>query len=328
MSPRHLVSVIVPAHNAGATVDAALESVFWQGYEALEVIVVDDGSTDDTLARLQRWGDRITVLQQRKQGPAAARNLAWRHAKGELIAFIDADDVWLPGKLLAQVAYLQAHPDVDVVFGRFDRWAPADGSNSWPQPPTAADHEQAVGRAQSQAAPGATTHLHGWLYADLLQESHVHIITALVRRSMMVAMSGFDEQWATGSDYEFWLRASRDHRMAQLDQSLAWYRIHPHSITQRPRPVNAEYLLVQRAVSQHGLTGPDGRSVSEATMRRRLHAIAFGHGYLLFWSRQLAWAHRCFSQALSHVAVHPKSWVYWCLTWPAAMQAQWRGEHA
>jgi glycosyltransferase involved in cell wall biosynthesis len=98
------VTVIIPAYNAGATITAALQSVFAQTYRDFDVIVVDDGSGDDTAARVAEWGDRVTYVHQANGGPGSARNEALRHTRSPLIAFLDADDVWLPGKLERQVA--------------------------------------------------------------------------------------------------------------------------------------------------------------------------------------------------------------------------------
>src|SRR5436190_1570422 len=99
------VSVIVPAFNAGRTISAALASVFAQTYRDFEVIVVDDGSTDDTAARIAEWGDRVLYVRQPNGGPARARNTGIGRSRGRLVAFLDADDVWLPEKLERQVAY-------------------------------------------------------------------------------------------------------------------------------------------------------------------------------------------------------------------------------
>lgn len=312
------VSVVVPAHNAQATLGQALCSVFWQGYPGLDVWVVDDGSTDatsDCVRQFQAQGHPVQLLQQPQQGSAAARNQALAQARGEFIAFLDADDLWLPGKLHAQVAYLLAHPEVDVVFGRFQRWE-ATPAGLWPAPPPQALYQQAAqawptpsaGRPPSTAAPS------GSLYADLLLDSVVHIITALVRRPVFNAVGGFDERLRTGQDYDFWLRASRHCRMDQLDQGLAWYRIHPHSITRQPRPRCAEYDILLQHLAEHGPTGPDGRTVPPQVLQQRLFGICFGHGYHNFWHGQPAYARRAFAQALRHRRWHGKTWVYWLLS--------------
>lgn len=314
MSVQPKVTVIMPVFNASSTLTQALNSVLWQGYEGLEVIVVDDGSTDDSCHILSTFGDSIRVLHQRQQGPAAARNLALQQAQGDYIAFLDADDVWLPGKLLMQVAYLQAHPDVSAVFGRFLRWEAQPSDGQFAQPPARAAYEEAASRWHQQPAPFKTTALQGDLYADLLLDSVVHIITAVVRKSALDEVQGFDAGLNTGSDYDFWLRLSRAHRIDQLDVCAAWYRIHAQSITRQPWPQNAEYTILLRTLTQHGARGADGRSVPEARLQRRLFGIAFGHGYLHFWHGQAVHARRAFAQALSHSFWHPKVWAYWALT--------------
>ncbi|MDX9843858.1 MAG: glycosyltransferase [Aquabacterium sp.] len=314
MSASPLVTVIMPVFNASATLAQALNSVLWQGYGAIEIIAVDDGSTDDSRQKLATYGDAVRVLHQSKQGPAAARNLALQHARGEYIAFVDADDVWLPGKLLRQVAYLQAHPDVSAVFGRFRRWETLPGERRFSVPPDQTAYAQAAARWREQPEPFRTTALQGNLYADLLLDSVVHIITALVRRSAVDEVHGFDARLNTGEDYDFWLRLSRAHRIDQLDDCVAWYRIHAQSITRQPWPHNAEYTILLRTLAQYGARGADGRSVSELEIQRRLYGIAFGHGYLHFWHGQAVHARRAFAQALSHSFWHPKLWAYWLLT--------------
>src|SRR5215212_10925703 len=100
-----LVSVIIPAYNAGRTITAAVGSVLAQTFRDYEIVVADDGSTDDTGQCVARFGERVTYLRQDNAGPASARNLALRHATGKYVAFLDADDVWLPRKLERQIAY-------------------------------------------------------------------------------------------------------------------------------------------------------------------------------------------------------------------------------
>jgi glycosyltransferase involved in cell wall biosynthesis len=119
-----LVSVIVPAYNCGRFVAEAVESALYQDYPAKEVIVVNDGSTDDTLIRLTRFGSAIRVISQKNAGPPAARNTGLREAQGSYIALLDADDVWLPGKLSAQVNYLENHAEVGTVYTAWQLWKP------------------------------------------------------------------------------------------------------------------------------------------------------------------------------------------------------------
>src|ERR1700733_8382922 len=109
------VTVVIPAFNAGRIITAALQSVFGQTYRDYEVIVVDDGSTDDTASQLAEWRDRLTYVYQPNGGPGSARNEGLRRARGRLIAFLDADDVWLPRKLERQVAYFDKFPETGLL---------------------------------------------------------------------------------------------------------------------------------------------------------------------------------------------------------------------
>src|SRR5690606_36649913 len=88
----------------------------------LELIVVDDGSTDDTADAVAQFGEPVRLVRQVNSGPAAARNRALSLAQGDYIAFLDSDDLWLPGKLRAQLDYFESHPDIHVVYGHWSRW--------------------------------------------------------------------------------------------------------------------------------------------------------------------------------------------------------------
>ncbi len=110
------VSVLVAAYNSEKFIDEALQSVWDQTYKNFEIVVVDDGSTDATLSRLQPWKGKARIVSQENKGIGGSRNAGLAHAKGELIALLDADDVWMPTKLQEQVAYMADNPDVEMVF--------------------------------------------------------------------------------------------------------------------------------------------------------------------------------------------------------------------
>jgi len=111
---RNVVSCVVPTFNSAAYLDATLNSIFAQTYRPIEVIVADDGSIDGTLDLVRRRPSLITVVRQNDQGPAATRNLGLGAATGEYVAFLDADDLWLPDKLMRQVARFAARPDLAI----------------------------------------------------------------------------------------------------------------------------------------------------------------------------------------------------------------------
>ena len=111
MNERPLVSAIIPTYNRAQQVCSAIESVLAQTYSPIELIVVDDGSTDDTQVRLQRYAGRIHVIRQKNAGPSAARNIGVRNSHGDLIAFLDSDDLWLTNRLDIQVEVLSRAGD-------------------------------------------------------------------------------------------------------------------------------------------------------------------------------------------------------------------------
>lgn len=113
----NLVSVIVPVFNGEQFIADALDSIFAQSYTAIQVIVADDGSTDDTARIAQSYPD-VAYEYQTNQGQAAAMNVGLKHARGDFLAFIDADDIWVPEKLSLQVEFLEKNPAVDMVIGR------------------------------------------------------------------------------------------------------------------------------------------------------------------------------------------------------------------
>lgn len=257
-----LVSVVIPVYNAAPYLREALDSVLSQDYAPFELIVVDDGSTDASREILASYGDRLTVLYEQRRGPAAARNCGVRSARGAFIAFHDADDIWLQGKLREQLAYLGSHPDIDIVFSQLAFWF-ADDDDRYPDPrPIVADPT----RWEVKQA------LSGYIYPDQLLESCIGMITPVVRRTVLDQLGGFDESLPAGSDYDFWLRATYRFRAHKLDRCHALYRIRSQSITSTPRRENYPALVLQRSLDRHGLAGPDGRRADASAVNARLAA--------------------------------------------------------
>src|SRR3990172_2985097 len=114
--PLPLVSVVIPTYNSAQFIGEAVRSVLEQTYSHHEVIVVDDGSTDNSEDVLRLFGERIQYIHQENRGPSAARNGGIRLAKGDYICFLDADDLWLPGELEVQVSFMGCHKDVGLVL--------------------------------------------------------------------------------------------------------------------------------------------------------------------------------------------------------------------
>lgn len=294
----------MPAYNARPFIEDSIWSVLNQDYSNIELIVVDDGSKDGTPEVAEKFGNRVKVLRQNNAGPAAARNLGIAAASGNFIAFLDADDIWLPGKLALQVQYLQDHPDVGVVFGGFLRWYPqADGSfMSAPKPENLGNPLKLVPEHS------------GWIYKDILLDSVICIITAMVRRSVIETVGDFDESLRTGEDYDFWLRVSRQFRAAEFDCTLAYYRMHAASTTRVARKENNEYRVLLKTLDAYGPAGPDNAAPPERALRARFFQLCFSHGYFHIRSGDAKVAQEAFSAALHHSPLKPKVWIYWILS--------------
>lgn len=294
-----LVSVIVPTFNCAAYVRAAIDSILRQDYRPIEVVVVDDGSTDDTLAVLSTFGDRIRVFRQANAGPAAARNHAVRQARGEYLAFLDGDDLWLPGHLAGLMAHLLAHPSSKIAHGDWLVWhADADGS----YPPLAIDAQPRELSFDPQAS--------GWIYTKLLFDSVIHIIGAVIHRSVYEAVQGFDQGLRTGSDYDFWLKVSRRFPVAKLSGAVAVYRQNPESVTNRLRTENNGYRLLSHAVASYGVSDEAGNRVARSAVSARLAELSFMHGYRHFWHGDVAVAMRSFLTAVKHHPTNAKALLY------------------
>jgi glycosyltransferase involved in cell wall biosynthesis len=201
------VSVITPAYNVAPYIAQTIESVLSQTFSDLELIVVDDGSSDGTLdiaSEYARRDARVQLLRQPNRGISAARNRALSVASGSHVAILDGDDLWLPGYLECQTAILAEHPEIDVVTG--NAWflgGPLDGQPARPWP--------------DRRDPPA-------LGAMLADETAVFIMS-VIRRRVCEIVGGFDESMRTNEDYDFWIRAAlAGCRFWRNDEPLGYYR--------------------------------------------------------------------------------------------------------
>ena len=183
LSAPPLISVVVPCFNGIAHVGAALRSVLDQRWPNLEVIVVDDGSTDGSAASIRSGFPSVIVIEQVNQGVAAARNRGIAEARGEWVAFLDADDIWLPGKLMAQMEVAAAAPETRMTY---TAWAVWTSDNSSPDAGFMHNLHQRAGVETFWIGPS------GWIYPQLLLDCAVWTSTVLMRRSLLQEIGSFD----------------------------------------------------------------------------------------------------------------------------------------
>lgn len=291
---RPAISVVVPTFNSAGTVREALASVAAQRYDNLEMLIIDDGSTDATVAVVREACPAARVFQQANSGAAAARNAGMRAASGELIAFLDADDAWFEGKLDAQVAALEARAEVGFAF---TSWLVAAQPPDWNSP---------AAQAMREGWPRPDEidpQLSGWLYSALLFDVVIHTSTLLLRRELVRQAGFFDETLRRGQDYDYWLRMSRIAPGLKLKRPFSLYRQHPDNAIRQPQPRNYAYEILSGALRKWGTQGPDGSTIPPALLRaalsRSCRDFAHLHAHSGSASLSIRYAARAMTQDLS-----------------------------
>lgn len=251
-SMRPLVSVIVPAYNAEAHLSEAIDSALAQTYPRVEVVVVDDGSTDRTRTVMAAYGDRIRAVHQENAGPAAARNAGICASRGELLGFLDADDVWLPERLDRLVSVLEATPELGMVTS--DAYLLEDST------PTDVRYYARKRRAFP------------WGLADQQAEIAIRnflFVGVVARRALVDRVGGFfvgprrGEPGGTdgAEDYDLWTRLLLAGAPAALvDEPLGYYRVQSASLSRSPAQGVAHQAILQRHLPDLWRLGAKGRA--------------------------------------------------------------------
>jgi glycosyltransferase involved in cell wall biosynthesis len=263
-----LVSIVVPPYNYGRFVAEAVASALAQGYPHCEIIVVDDGSTDDTREILAPYCDRIRYIYQANQGLSAARNTGIRAAEGEFIALLDSDDVWHPRKLELQMHFLRGLPEVgllatDVFMDQRPAWPIVDPSTA---APVRIALEDVIGRPRF--APSSV----------------------VIRKKCLDAAGLFDPTLRCVEDRDMWIRLASQCGLAKLPLPLLWFRLHPNSLSTRALQMEeAELRVLRKAFAETAAL--QGRWL----LQRKVYSLA------AFTSAQLFGANRQWDAALARL---------------------------
>ena len=224
------VSVIIPTYNRKDYVQEAIDSVLAQTFTDYEIIVVDDGSTDGTGEVLQaKYGDRIRYVWQENQGESVARNRGIEMAQGEYIALLDSDDLWLPEKLEKQVAYLEAHPDVGMVF-----------SQAWQ---IDAEGNRISDRKMNHGVTPESLTLQALCFSNCIAVPSTAVLTA----SLLQTVGGFDPAIRYGEVYDLFLRVRLHAAISIVPEPLACFRRHAANQSSLSPEKNAHRLAAHLA---------------------------------------------------------------------------------
>jgi glycosyltransferase involved in cell wall biosynthesis len=242
------VTVIVPTYNSGSLVCQAVESAMAQTVSPEAVIVIDDGSTDDTAERLARFGSRVRCIRQPNRGVSAARNRGLRETRSEFVAFLDADDVWHPRKLELQLEALHARPEFGLVGTR---------TYSWPGRTSEVPRQPILDRLVPVP----------W---ELLAVRNVLVTSSvMIRRTILDRVGEFDTRLQGPEDHDLWLRVAEASRAGSLDVPLTGYRDVPGSLSKQPRRMEEGMLRIMAKLSARGAW--KGRS----WLRRKAYSMVY-----------------------------------------------------
>lgn len=219
-----LVSVIIPAYNADQFIAQAIQSVMDQTYRWYEIIVVDDGSTDETQGILKGFSGQIRCMYQENRGPSVARNVGIAIAQGKYICFLDADDLWTSDKLEIQVAFLERHSDIALVFSDHQ-----DFQEGYVAPHSFLDDKRKTfGDALVTEVPIQKA------FFRLIQENFISTPTVMLRKTCFDKAGLFDANLWSVEDRDLWLRIAANFKLACLPKIFCKRRVHQANISKQP----------------------------------------------------------------------------------------------
>jgi glycosyltransferase involved in cell wall biosynthesis len=280
------VSVVIPTHDRGRVVVEAIESALAQTYRHLEVIVVDDGSTDDTAERIGRVRDaRVIYLRRPHAGVSAARNTGIAAATGDLIAFLDSDDLWKPDKVEVEIATLARYPSAGGVFSDLEK------RDSATFVPSFMRRTRVFSRVLAERAyPDGLLLCPRALYLCLLQEVPIKTPALTMRRSALERVGGFNESWTSSEDWEFLLRLARRESLLYVDRPLAVIRILPDSLHRRDQERGELTMLRLLASERRRAVDPEARRAATIGIVERAKHLSW---YYRDRGRRVAAARTC-----------------------------------
>lgn len=280
MSPT--VSAIIASYNYANYLPLAIESCLEQTFRDLEVVVVDDGSLDHTPQVMEQYrGEpRVRYIRTSNAGQPAAENLGIRLAQGRFIAFLDADDIWLPHKIKQQMEQFQRTPAAGVVYARRRLIDPQGRELKMPARPC----------------------YRGYIAEQMFRDNFICFSSSMVRREVFESVGFFNEEYRHASDYDFWLRVATCWSFEFVDEPLVFYRKgHPNLTSNGDKQMRTALLIMERFAALHpGVVSPDVRKRSFAETYCSLALANRDRCFRSAWSNYL--------QALRHGPLRFSTW--------------------
>jgi len=192
------VSIIIPTYNQSQYLEEAIESVLNQTYKNIEIIIVDDGSTDNTSEVVKSFDNKIIYIQQKNKGASGARNTGIKKANGQYIAFLDADDMWLKNKLEKQIEFIQNNPEIGLL-----------GTGCYQMIDMSKMIHKKIFPAKNEI-----------LQKDLIKYNPFIQSSVMIKKDVFNHIDLYDEKFKESEDYDLWLRIAQKYKVANLEQSL------------------------------------------------------------------------------------------------------------
>ena len=273
------VSVIIPLYNSNPFIMETLDSVLSQSYEDMEVITVDDGSSDNTGDLVRSRGDkRLVYIRQDNAGISAARNRGLSVAKGEYIAFIDHDDKWLPGKIAKQMALFNSQKDLGLVYS--DAYI-----------------VNAAGQRGGTFFKISKPHC-GMVFEYMMNGNFIPVLTAVIKKSITEKTGYFDQRYKIAEDWDYFIRVSKICPVSFVDAPLAEYRVHASSFSRNRVLMLEEVIDILMKLLAHA----DRRS--NIILKRNLSSYSSLLGSICLKSGDLLKARDIFSKAAAYSPVN------------------------
>ncbi len=207
MCPR--ISVVIPSYNRAHCIEKAIDSVLEQNVDGIEIILVDDGSTDSTRELVQeKYGEKVRYFYQENQGIPGARNTGIQNARGDYVAFLDSDDYWRQDKLRQQMALVAEHVEYGLVA-------------------TCCAKIQQDGSLKERNRQGKS----GWVLKDLFRANFIRTSSVIIRRDCFDGVGLFDESLKEAEDYDLWMRVAAEYPVGFVNESLTVYLDNPNGVS-------------------------------------------------------------------------------------------------
>lgn len=300
--PTPVLSVLVPSHDYGAFIEEALRSVLDQSVDGVEVIVVDDGSTDDTPQRMRVWAEHPSVeyVRQENAGVSVARNQAMARARGRFLMFLDADDVLIDGCLRVTIEFLDQHPEVGFFFTNYDIFdergtVTESGVDIW----------KVFRRLPHRVvAPDAWCFTESLAPAIIRHGGFMHTSGLTLRREVAEQAGPFRAGYSYGEDDEFYARAAYRCNAGYVDRVLSRKRNHARSLIHAPGSgVRKSQHLLELSEIQREEYAQDAEI--QAILHEKIHSCVASYVWGLLESSRSAEARACLRRYLPR---YPRSW--------------------